>query len=258
MRMLSDDSEARIPMREGGRQLARIDARDMVGQRRFQRPTSCVCLHQRPREVKGSMSPRSMVGPTAGRFRRLGRRAPLLMEVRRTGVLHDQSQAPEAVRPRAWRRPTSATPPRAATSSREPGLRREPRRERPSFRQLRALFVSSGFVAPHANEPPIEALVFGLAGGIGAGVFAFLYEAEDVATFFIGGRHLWHDDVAWCEGATLRLNVTPEIRESGGRKQARAHLREALSLGRPVVAWVDKALLPHRGLPAWLAGSGYD
>lgn len=127
----------------------------------------------------------------------------------------------------------------------------------PASSALRTLLVSSGFVAPHTNEPPTEALVFGLAGGIGAGVFAFLYEAEDVATFFIGGRHLWQDDVAWFEGAARRLQLGTEVLETGGRKQAMVQLREALSHGHPVVAWVDKALLPQRGLPAWMAGSGY-
>jgi hypothetical protein len=127
----------------------------------------------------------------------------------------------------------------------------------PASSALRTLLVASGFVAPHTGEVPSEALVFGLAGGIGAGVFAFLYEREDVATFFIGGRHLWQDDVAWFEGAARRLEVPTEILETGGRKQAQAQLHRALSHGHPVVAWVDKALLPHRGLPAWMAGGGY-
>lgn len=127
----------------------------------------------------------------------------------------------------------------------------------PASSALRTLLVASGFVAPHTGEPPSEALVFGLAGGIGAGVFAFLYEAEDVATFFIGGRHLWQDDVAWFEGAARRMKIETEVLETGGRKQAHTQLRDALSNGHPVVAWVDKALLPHRGLPAWMAGGGY-
>ncbi len=45
--------------------------------------------------------------------------------------------------------------------------------------------------------------------------------------------------------------------ESGSAKAAETALKKALEGGRPVVAWVDKAMLPHRGLPAWMQGGGY-
>jgi hypothetical protein len=106
------------------------------------------------------------------------------------------------------------------------------------------------------GDPPGEALIFGLAGGIGAGLFTFFYEAEEVATFYIAGRHLWQDDLAYLQAACARLGLTPVVREAGGAKQAERHLREALADG-PAIAWCDAALLPHRAMPASWQGGGY-
>jgi hypothetical protein len=111
-------------------------------------------------------------------------------------------------------------------------------------------------VLANAGLPFSEAMLFGVAGGIGIGVAAFRYEKEDVSTFFIAGRHLWFDDLAYLTAALARLGVTPTVRETAGAKGAERQLREALAKG-PCVAWVDLAHLPHRGLPAQLSGGGY-
>lgn len=109
----------------------------------------------------------------------------------------------------------------------------------------------------HAGGPPLsEALLFVLAGGIGAGVFAFRYEKEDFSSFFVAGRHLWQDDLAYLLAACGRLGVTPVVTESSGAKTGEAQLREALAHG-PVIAWVDAAGLPHRAMPESSQGGGY-
>lgn len=110
----------------------------------------------------------------------------------------------------------------------------------------------------HAAAPaPSEALLFGIAGGIGLGVFAFFYEREDVATFFIGGRRAWHDDLRYLSDALDLLGLQPAIYETGGAKAAERQLREALATHGPCIAWVDLAGLPHRAMPAAWSGGGY-
>jgi hypothetical protein len=99
-------------------------------------------------------------------------------------------------------------------------------------------------------------MVFGIAGGIGAGVFAFHYEKEDFSSFFIAGRHLWQDDRAYFVRAAPRFGAAATVTESGGAKKGLEQLREALANG-PVIAWVDMTHLPHRGMPESWSGGGY-
>lgn len=122
---------------------------------------------------------------------------------------------------------------------------------------LRTLLAHAGVRAPHTGQPFSEAMLFGIGGGIGAGVFAFHYTKEDFSSFFIAGRHLWQDDQAWLERALERLGLSAVIEEAGGAKAAESHLTAALEHGRPVVAWVDAAGLPYRGLPARWDGGAY-
>jgi hypothetical protein len=126
----------------------------------------------------------------------------------------------------------------------------------PATTALRVLLTHAGIRAPHTGEPYSEAMLFGIAGGIGAGVFSFVYEQQDFASFFVAGRHNWQDDLGYLRDACRRVGVEPVIRESGGAKAAGGHLREALAEG-PCVAWVDMVHLPHRALPAHFSGGGY-
>jgi hypothetical protein len=109
----------------------------------------------------------------------------------------------------------------------------------------------------HAGVEYSEPLLFVLAGGIGAGVFSFVYEQEDQASLFLAGRHLWADDQAYLTAAAKRLGFRAEVKESTSARVAEEQLRAALDQGRPVIAWVDLAHLPHRAAPARLSGGGY-
>jgi hypothetical protein len=86
----------------------------------------------------------------------------------------------------------------------------------PATAALRILLANAGVVSPHDGEPFTEPMVLGIGGGIGAGVFAFHYAAENVSSFFVAGRHLWQDHEAYLRGACERLGVGCEVRESGG------------------------------------------
>ena len=127
----------------------------------------------------------------------------------------------------------------------------------PAAAALRALLSQAGIRNRHTGAPFSEAMVFGLAGGIGAGVFAFHYAKEDFSSFFIAGRHLWQDDLGWTRQALARLGLQPVVKESTGVKPAEQQLRQLLEGGRPVMAWLDAAGLPHRAMPAKFAGGAY-
>jgi hypothetical protein len=127
----------------------------------------------------------------------------------------------------------------------------------PATTALRMILAHAGVRAPHTGQPFSEAMLFGIAGGIGVGVFSFYYEREDVATFFLAGRHQWHDDLAYLNEALARLGITAALQESTGAKVAARQLDEMLGSYGPCVAWVDMATLPHRAMPASWSGGGY-
>jgi hypothetical protein len=127
----------------------------------------------------------------------------------------------------------------------------------PAATALRVLLTQAGALAPHTGAPFSEAMLFGIAGGIGIGVFAFRYEREDVSTLFLAGRYQWHDDAAYLRDALGHFGIEPVVEESGSARAAQQQLRAALGRGAPVVAWVDMALLPHRSMPEMWQGGGY-
>ncbi|MGE0886576.1 MAG: DUF4872 domain-containing protein [Blastocatellales bacterium] len=126
----------------------------------------------------------------------------------------------------------------------------------PATTALRILLTHHGVRAPHTGEPFTEAMLFGLAGGIGIGVFAFYYQKEDHASFFLAGRHQWHDDAAYLDEALQRFGFKTVIQETAGTKAAEQQLRSALDVG-PCIIWVDMAELPHRAMPKEFSGGGY-
>jgi hypothetical protein len=127
----------------------------------------------------------------------------------------------------------------------------------PATAALRVLLANAGVVAPHTGEPFSEAMVLGLAGGLGAGMFTFRYEAEDLSSFFVAGRHLWQDDLGFLQGACGRLGLETRVEEASGAGPALAKLEAVLGECGPAVAWVDASHLPYRGMPASWSGGAY-
>ncbi len=104
---------------------------------------------------------------------------------------------------------------------------------------LRSLLAAAGVRAPHTKAPFSEAMVFGISGGIGAGVFAFHYAKENFSSFFIAGRHLWQDHKTWALAAAARFGLSAIVKESSGVKPGEKQLRELLAGGRPVMIWLN-------------------
>jgi len=122
---------------------------------------------------------------------------------------------------------------------------------------LRVLLANAGVRAPHTGAPYSEAMLFGIAGGIGAGVFSFLYEKENFASFFLAGRHSWQDDFAYLRQACERFDIEPVVNETVSARAAEKALRAALAQYGPCIAWVDLTHLPYRAMLAEGIGSGY-
>ncbi len=127
----------------------------------------------------------------------------------------------------------------------------------PETAALRTALAHAGVTDPHTGAPFTEAMVFGIAGGIGAGVFHFYYAAEDFASFYVAGRHSWHDSDVYLHNACERFGVTPTILETGGKKKAAANLADAVAASGCAIAWVDMGLLPYRGMAPGMEGGGY-
>lgn len=127
----------------------------------------------------------------------------------------------------------------------------------PETTALRTALGHAGVTNPATGEYFTEAMVFGIAGGVGAGVFHFYYAAEDFASFYVAGRHSWHDSDVYLSNACQRFGVTPAVLETGAKKKAAANLSDAVSATGCAIAWVEMALLAYRGIPSFYAGGGY-
>jgi hypothetical protein len=123
----------------------------------------------------------------------------------------------------------------------------------PDTAALTRLLAALGVTDPAGGQPLGEALVLGVAGGIGFAYFVFEY--EELTTLYLGGRinpYVQKRDAA--EAALARLGVPFRTRKTKGAATAERQLRAALDQGRPVIVTVDAARLPHRDLPGWLDG----
>lgn len=120
---------------------------------------------------------------------------------------------------------------------------------------LRNVLASSGITDPRNGKPLGEELLFGIAGGIGAGYFMFQYKGWP-GWAYVAGRHLWQDNIAYYKNVCARLGLSAKFSESSGAKGALDNLRKALESG-PVIAWCDLASLPYYGVPPFFKKGGY-
>lgn len=95
-------------------------------------------------------------------------------------------------------------------------------------------------------------MLYGIAGGIGIGVFSFLYEKANFASFYLAARHDWANDVRYLTRAVERMGARATVAE-GAAASARL-LATAFADAQPCIAWVDAAALPYRAMPASFSG----
>lgn len=111
---------------------------------------------------------------------------------------------------------------------------------------LRDLLLAAAVDMPHTGEPPTEALLLGLGGGLGAAMFTFEY-AGHLPHLYIETRvsPQYGYDAAFVLRAIEGLGLTAETHETGGAKGARKKLDGLLAEGRTLMTWVDKGSLPN-------------
>jgi hypothetical protein len=123
----------------------------------------------------------------------------------------------------------------------------------PDTTALTRLLAALGVTDPASGHPLTEPMALGLAGGIGIAYFVFEY--EDLTSFYLGGRinpYVRKHDAT--ETALTRLGIPAQVRRTTSPAAAERQLRGALDQGHPVIATIDVARLHYRSVPAELAG----
>lgn len=106
-------------------------------------------------------------------------------------------------------------------------------------------------VLGHAGLPYSEAMIFGLAGGMG-----FIYwSTKNMPIPFIGGRNGRFPD--FLATACRRLGIGFAVRQSDSPVKGFRDLREEIAAGRPVVVYGDIAYLPYFGTPRHFGGHAF-
>lgn len=118
----------------------------------------------------------------------------------------------------------------------------------PQSSGLRNILRYYGTRAPHTGEPYTEAMVFGVAGGIGVSYWTWEFEGRPpLATIFF--RNLLERDEGFFRRACARLNTPVEVFETTSRAKAARAVQEMLAAGQAGLAWLDLASLPHQMQP---------
>lgn len=128
----------------------------------------------------------------------------------------------------------------------------------PSYKQLGGvhpetagitnLFAAAGTIAPHSGEPFTEAMLFGIAGGLGCGYHLRRSRDEGAVGITLGFHNRWNLSTNFLVNLCNRLGAAITLHETLGRKTAEASLNAALRSNTPVMAWVDRSRLPYQGL----------
>lgn len=124
----------------------------------------------------------------------------------------------------------------------------------PDAANLANVLAHRGVVGPDGPLP--EALVFGIAGGIGAGYILWEFKHDDSRHVTLGFNHSWNYLDRRLVPAMERLGIEAEWSRTAGVKRAAELLRTELSAGNPVVIWPDRFHLGYWHLPATLDGHG--
>ncbi len=122
--------------------------------------------------------------------------------------------------------------------------------QQPDVAPARNLLADAGLRLPDGRVPS-EALIFGLAGGIGFLYGAFEYRTPDgvVPTLTIVPRNSSQPD-PFLAPLFARVGLAPTVAETGGARTAARQLDAYLAAGRSVLLSVGEGHLPYLGLRA--------
>ena len=115
----------------------------------------------------------------------------------------------------------------------------------PETATMTNVLANQGFVSPHNGRPLSEAMVFGIAGGLGCGYILWEFKKYDSAILVMGFQNKWNYTSEFMQNFCDRVGVQATFSETGGAKTAVKNLDNALADGRFPIAWVDQEKLPY-------------
>ncbi len=130
----------------------------------------------------------------------------------------------------------------------------------PNSAALARALADAGVVSPLNGRPLSEAMILGIAGGLGAGYILWEFKARGGAILTLGFTNQWQylGIPGWYGNALGRLGIAADLHETAGAVGAQASLDAALDSGRTAIAFVDLQSIGTWGLPDALSGySGY-
>jgi len=101
-----------------------------------------------------------------------------------------------------------------------------------------------------------EPLMFGLAGGPGAGYILWEFEHDGSRPVVLGFSSRWQYADSAVLAALERLGVPAEVHRTGGAVGAARTLAATLDAGRPALVWPDRYVAGYWHLPSALDGMG--
>jgi hypothetical protein len=126
----------------------------------------------------------------------------------------------------------------------------------PESAALARALADGGVVSPLDGRPLSEAMILGIAGGLGAGYILWEFTARGGAILTLGFSNQWQYPgiPGWYGNALERLGIPADLHETGGAVGAAAALDAALDAGRTVIAFVDQQSIGTWGQPDALSG----
>jgi hypothetical protein len=126
----------------------------------------------------------------------------------------------------------------------------------PESAALARALADGGVVSPLDGRPLSEAMILGIAGGLGAGYILWEFAARGGAILTLGFTNQWQYPgiPGWYGNALGRLGIPADLHETGGAVGAGAALDAALDAGRTVIAFVDQQSIGTWGQPDALSG----
>ena len=115
----------------------------------------------------------------------------------------------------------------------------------PETATITNVLASQGMVAPHTKRPFTEAMIFGIAGGLGCGYILWEFKKYNAAILVMGFQNKWNYTAEFMQNLCERLDISTDFAETGGKKRAATDLDNALQAGQPAIAWVCQQSLPH-------------
>lgn len=115
----------------------------------------------------------------------------------------------------------------------------------PETATMANVLANQGVVSPHNGRPLSEAMVLGIAGGLGCGYILWEFKRYESAILVMGFQNKWNYTSEFMQNFCDRVGATTQFLETGGAKTAESHLNDALADGRFPIAWVDQEKLPY-------------